>query len=316
LIDLEGNVKKLSGRPPATTSSIVWTDEGAAYQTESASDFPAVWTGSRRLPIPQSESYSDLRIKTVSWKSFDDTPLEGVVYERSQTPADAPLLVRAHGGPAGTVEAVRSEAARSYRHLLRAGYRVFNPAFRGSMGFGDDFLSANVRCQGEDDLKDILTGIDHLVRKKLAKQDRVGIYGGSFGGYMTIRALASTDRFRAGAALYGFVSNRWMTLETGDFTYEDEYFAPIKWSSKKTTTSSDIFPHLGAIQSPLLLLHGDRDPICTLSQSMVTYRALEARGIPTGVVVYPGEGHGFRKPENRRDCARRVLGWFLEYLPA
>ena len=132
---------------------------------------------------------------------------------------------------------------------------------------------------------------------------------------MTLRALAVTDRFVAGVALFGFLDNRWMTLETGDFTYETEYIAPLSWPPAKKARRSDVFPHLGSIQAPLLMLHGDRDPICTLSQSVVAYRALEDRRIPVGLVVYPGEGHGFRKKKNRRDCARRVLAWFLEHLP-
>ena len=202
-----------------------------------------------------------------------------------------------------------------HRHLLKAGYRVFNPAFRGSLGFGDAFLGANIRCQGETDLEDILTGIDHLAGHRMGRADRVGIFGGSYGGYMTLRALAVTDRFKAGVALFGFVQNRWMTLETGDFTYETEYVGPLKWPIPKSAQRSDVFPHLGSIDAPLLLLHGDSDPICTPSQSTITYRALEARGVPTGVVIYPGEGHGFRKKPNIRDSARRTLAWFMEHLP-
>ena len=172
------------------------------------------------------------------------------------------------------LESLRSHAVR-HRHLLRAGYRVFNPAFRGSLGFGDAFVQGNIGCQGEADLEDILSGVNHLVEAGQASVDRVGIFGGSYGGYMTLRALAVTDRFVAGVALFGFVSNRWMTLETGDFTYETEYIAPLSWPLTKKAQRSDVFPHLGSIQAPLLMLHGDRDPICTLSQSVVAYRALE-----------------------------------------
>jgi dipeptidyl aminopeptidase/acylaminoacyl peptidase len=72
---------------------------------------------------------------------------------------------------------------------------------------------------------------------------------------------------------------------------------------------------LGDIAAPLLLMHGDKDPICPVSESLVTGRALEAKGVPVGVVVYPGEGHGFRRRRNQRDCARRMLAWFLNYIP-
>ncbi len=299
----------------SATSPVAWLADGTAvFETEGPEAFPAIWTGKQRVPIPQIEKYEDLRIAAVGWTAPDGLDVEGVVYEAEGTPRDAPLLVNAHGGPAGTVEALRSRAVR-HRHLLRAGYRVFNPAFRGSLGFGDAFAQGNIGCQGEADLEDVLSGIDHLVEAGQASPDRVGIFGGSYGGYMTLRALAVTDRFVTGVALFGFVSNRWMALETGDFTYETEYVAPLSWPVTKKAQKSDVFPHLGSIHAPLLMLHGEQDPICTLSQSMVTYRALEDRGVPVGLVVYPGEGHGFRKKENRRDCARRTLAWFLERLP-
>jgi dipeptidyl aminopeptidase/acylaminoacyl peptidase len=207
----------------------------------------------------------------MEWASSDGLVIGGVLYEADGITWRAPLLVSAHGVPASSVKNVRSEVAR-FRHLLRAGYRVFRPAFRGSLGFG------------------------------------------SYGGYMTLRALAMTDRLQAGVALYGFIDNRRMTLETGDFTYETEYLEPLSWSITERVRKSDVFPHLGSITSPLLLLHGDRDPICPLSESNVTCRALEALGVPVGLVVYPGEGHGFRKKKNRRDRARRMLAWFLTHL--
>ena len=107
-----------------------------------------------------------------------------------------------------------------------------------------------------------------------------------------------------------------MTLETGDFTYEDEYIAPVTWPMEGDWVGCDVFSHLHDIDTPTLLLHGDRDPICTLSQSQIVYGALKHRGIDTGLVVYPGEGHGFRKPKNREDCAQRTLAWFRAYLGA
>ena len=286
----------------------------AAFETEGPGEFPAIWTGDRRVALPQAEAYKDLRAVGIRWTAPDGLDIEGVVYEADDTPADAPLLVAAHGGPAAPVAVLRSGAVR-HRFFLRAGYRVFQPAFRGSLGFGDAFAQGNIGCQGEADLEDILSGIGHLVETGLAEADRVGIFGGSYGGYMTLRALAVTDRFRAGVALFGFVHNRWMTLETGDFTYETEYIGTVSWPLSPGAGESDVFPLLGQIGAPLLMLHGDQDPICPLSQSMVVYRALEDRKVPTGVVVYPGEGHGFKRKENRRDSARRTLGWFLEHLP-
>lgn len=316
-LEIRTKVLALDGAPVGeldAVSAVVWMRDGrAVFETEDHERFPAIWTGTRRIPLPQPENCEGLRVSQLAWKAPDAWPIEGVLYEADDTPRPAPLLVSAHGGPAAPVENVRSEAAR-YRHLLCAGYRVFRPAFRGSLGFGDDFARGNIGCQGRADLHDIISGVDFLIDEGVATPNQVGIFGGSYGGYLTLQALATTDRFRAGVALYGFIDIRRMTLETGDFTYETEYVAPLSWPITERTRISDVFPHLGAIRTPLLLLHGDRDPICPLSESKVTYRTLEALGVPVGLVVYPGEGHGFRKANTRRDSARRMLAWFLEYM--
>jgi dienelactone hydrolase len=310
-IDLDGNANTI-GIP--ATSDIATNGDGFICEAGDADRLPFLSFKDQVVKIPQPDDFEDLQIRVVDWNASDGLPIKGVIYEAKDTRDGAPLLVKAHGGPAGDVEANRGVAVR-HRALIRAGYRVFEPAFRGSIGFGDDFLGANIGCQGVKDLDDIVTGVDKLVEDGLADSDRVGIFGGSYGGYMTFRAVAVTDRFKTGVALYGFIDNRWMTLETGDFTYEDEYIAPVTWPMKQDAVKSDVFSHLQEINCPLLMLHGDQDPICTLSQSKIVYRALAHRGIETGLVVYPGEGHGFRKPEHRRDCARRTLAWFEEFLP-
>jgi dienelactone hydrolase len=320
-LNLQTEVLALDGTPEGSfadldaSSAIAWMADGlAVFETEDAERYPAIWTGTRRVPLPQHENYEDLQVSDLEWESSDGLRVAGVLYESENTRGCGPLLVNAHGGPAAPVENLRSDAVR-HRHLLRAGYRVLRPAFRGSLGFGDDFAQGNIACQGRDDLADIITGIDFLIDEGLADEDRVGIFGGSYGGYMTLRALAATNRFRAGVALYGFIDNRRMTLETGDFTYENEYVAPLSWPITDAIRKGDVFPILGDITSPLLLMHGDKDPICPVSESLVTGRALEAQGVPVGVVVYPGEGHGFRRRRNQRDCARRMLAWFLNYIP-
>ncbi len=320
-LELKTEVLGLDGTPEGNfgelkaSSGLAWLPDGqAVFEAESADDFPAIWTGTRRVPLPQAESYDDLLVSPVGWEAQDGTPIEGVLYESEDLSPDAPLLVSAHGGPAAPVGNLRSGTV-GHRHLLRAGYRVLRPAFRGSLGFGDEFAQGNIGCQGHEDLGDILSGIESLRGAGLAFEGRVGIFGGSYGGYMTLRAMAVTDEFRAGVALYGFIDNRWMTLQTGDFTYENEYVAPLRWPITEEARASDVFPHLGSIRSPLLLIHGDKDPICPLSSSLATCRALGDQNVPVGLVVYPGEGHGFRKRVFRRDCARRTLAWFLTHLP-
>ena len=219
------------GPVDAATSGVAWLPDGTAtFETERLESYPSLMAGEREVGLPHPEGFEDFRVIPVRWTAPDGLQVEGIVCEVEGTPTNAPILVRIHGGPASPVEALRSQAVR-YRHLLRAGYRVFVPAFRGSLGYGDAFAQANIGCQGQTDLDDVLSGIDHLAASGLGDGERSGIFGGSYGGYLTLRALAMTDRFQAGVAMYGFVDNRWMTLETGDFTYETEYVAPLSRAS-------------------------------------------------------------------------------------
>lgn len=184
----------------------------------------------------------------VEWNNGTQ-PLQGVVFAAEGCPPSSPLLVKAHGGPAGGVVASRISAA-SDAHLLFAGFRIFSPAFRGSTGFGDAFTAANIDCQGVDDLADILTGVEALERSGVVSVGvKCGIYGGSYGGYMSFAGLCFSDRFSAGIPQFGFIDNRQMSLITGDFTYEEEYFSSIE-----TMAVSDI--KLEQITAPTLIMHG------------------------------------------------------------
>lgn len=364
----------------------------------------------RSLTLPQPQGTDIFSVEKVTYQ-HQKQEVTALLFERRIPPCreDAPLLVMAHGGPAiGVLNSLRAAVdpiRYPYRHFLAAGYRVFVPLFRGTLGFGDAWAQGNIGTQGspEGDLGDILAGLDWLAEchprlKGTIVPERTGIYGGSYGGYMTIRAMVERpERFGAGVALYGFVHNRWMTYEGGDFTWEDEYLLPPAgasspevlgfgldvemvveergtigeaggggsapgsafqpparpnaaadpstptasphggsssgrrpragsrecqspaasdvWPLPQEMEASDTFNGLHRIVAPLLLLHGEKDDICQLSHSQVVFHMLEKRGVPTGLIVYPGEGHGFDRPEHQRDRDRRMLAWWREHLP-
>ena len=287
----------------------------------------------RIAPLPHPQMPPDLRpawndfvCTRVEWRASDGKEITGFLFSASaarlnESMASTPLLVHAHGGPAISMPLRRSDATNAtrypYRHYLAAGFNVFTPCFRGTLGFGDGFAQANIGGQGISDLDDLVTGVHAL---KLRPDTPVGIFGGSYGGYMTLRALSEHPKmFAAGCAMYGFVHNRFMTFEGGDFTWETEYLgSPDRWplSDHADATRSDIFDKLCDISAPTLLLHGEDDDICTPSQSHVAYHVISRKGpdVPCELVVYPGEGHGFCKPHFRRDRCERSLAWFLKHM--
>eukprot|EP00928_Gymnodinium_smaydae_P021282 TRINITY_DN1828_c0_g1_i1.p1 TRINITY_DN1828_c0_g1~~TRINITY_DN1828_c0_g1_i1.p1 ORF type:complete len:820 (+),score=138.04 TRINITY_DN1828_c0_g1_i1:46-2505(+) len=376
-----------------------------AYGTERAEALPEAVTVSlptpssassppRVLALPQPDGAAGFKVEKIVYKHQGEE-VTALLCERTDPPCPpgAPLLVHAHGGPAiGVLRSRRMtmDASRyPYRHFLAAGYRVFQPLFRGTLGFGDKWSQGNIGSQGSKtgDLGDILAGLDwlngnHPHLRGTIEPSRTGIFGGSYGGYMTIRALVEAPgRFAAGVALYGFVHNRWMSYEGGDFTWEDEYIMPIElqetdaeadpsfqiemieeefspsaddrrshcndggrriaqrnrasgraspsssptmapakdaadplrgrqaspissprsagslapsaasdvWPLPRDMEASDTFNGLHRICEPLLLMHGEKDDICHLSQSQVVFHMLEKNGVPTGLIIYPGE---------------------------
>eukprot|EP00049_Salpingoeca_infusionum_P009925 m.168781 g.168781 ORF g.168781 m.168781 type:complete len:650 (-) comp14483_c2_seq1:53-2002(-) len=314
--------------PNAVTGACIATLSGLVYVSESQTEFPFI----ARIQLPSLAAQEPVQLahdpewdafvmEVFTYTSHDGKMQDSFHCYKKGTPSNAPLLVHAHGGPAVGFASRRSLATNNvrytYRQMLQAGYRVIMPLFRGTLGYGNDFAQANIGCQGQEssDLGDILAAIEYLRTAGYDFKDNVGIFGGSYGGYMTMQCLATTKAFKAGVAMYGFIHGRFMSLEGGDFTWEDEYVGAQSWPLTADTTASDVFHNLGNITQPTLFLHGDDDPICMKSGSIVAYRALATRGIPTGCVLYPGEGHGFDQPQHQRDRDIRTVQWFLTHLP-
>eukprot|EP00040_Diaphanoeca_grandis_P021723 m.115942 g.115942 ORF g.115942 m.115942 type:complete len:686 (-) comp28468_c0_seq1:64-2121(-) len=318
------------GGAPSTAAMLMFASENTnnfAKLFATTLDTNSVQTlASASIPHDEKllDTYSELEVVVVDWVSNDGFNMTGAVYQKKGLDASASLLVHVHGGPAIAWPCDRSAATNStrypYRNLLLSGYRVFSPHYRGTLGFGNKFAIANFQCQGDaekGDLADILEGVDALIAKEMVSPTaKLGIWGGSYGGYMTVRAMAVTNRFCAGVAQYGFIMNRWMSYEGGDFTFEDEYFGNREqWPVPEAQLRADTFEKLEQITSPVLLMHGKDDDICPLSQSFPVYNSLSTRKIPTGLIVYPGEGHGFDIAANKEDSCRRTLAWFLNFIP-
>jgi dipeptidyl aminopeptidase/acylaminoacyl peptidase len=223
-----------------------------------------------------------------------------------------PLVVIAHGGPSGAV--VPSWPTRWTAVLPSRGYFVFLPNFRGSYGGGEAFTQGNVKDFGYGDLRDILAGLDEVLKTEPIDPDRLGIAGWSYGGYMTMWAVTQTRRFKAAVAGAGIMDwqsyygqNRidtWMLPFFGASVYDD----PWIYARSSPVT------FIKAVKTPTLVLHGDRDSEVPTPQGYEFWHALRTLGVPTELVIYEGEGHGIRKKEHRQDLMERSLGWFDKYL--
>ena len=192
------------------------------------------------------------------------------------------------------------------------GYFAFCPNPRGSYGQGEAFTRANVKDFGGGDFRDIMTGVDALLKEYPIDAHRLGIRGHSYGGYMTMWAETQTHRFAAavaGAGLSDWLSyygvneiDEWMIPFFGASVYDD----PAVYAK------SDPMHFVKNVKTPTLILVGDSDGEVPMEQSVEWWHALKTLKVPTEFVVYPHEGHVFVKPADARDYAVRSLQWMDE----
>ncbi|MGH9365228.1 MAG: S9 family peptidase, partial [Thermoanaerobaculia bacterium] len=285
---------------------------------DSFTDAPEVYAGSigawkpvTRVNAKAARWWSEAR--TLHWSSDGMTIQGWLLYPKDFDPSKRyPMVVSVHGGPSSCY--TPGWPSRWNAVLPSQGFFVFLPNPRGSYGFGEAFTQGNVKDFGGGDLRDILTGVDEVLKTAPVDGSRLGITGWSYGGYMVMWAVTQTERFRAAAAGAGIASwqsyygqnriDRWMLPFFGASVYDDPRVyaksSPIEFIQKART--------------PTLVLHGDRDSEVPTPQGYEFWHALRTLGVPTELVIYENEGHAILKREHQRDIEKRVAAWFDKYL--
>ena len=253
----------------------------------------------------------------IRYPGAGDAPMPALLYlpyaEATRGEQRLPAVVYVHGGPA-------SQHFRWWdpvpQILANNGYAVLAPNIRGSTGYGQDFEQANRRDWGGKDLEDVARAAQWLSDEGIADERRIGIYGGSYGGFMTVLALGKVpDRFAAGVSVNGVVS--WATMaerSRGDLReYLHREMGDLKADAGRLRDTSPL-THVGSIRAPLLILQGANDPRVPASEAEQLVAALRAADKTFSYHVYEGEGHGFRRPQTRIDAVTRTLEWFEDFL--
>ena len=254
---------------------------------------------------------------SLSWKS-DSFHVQGwLMLPKDYDPAKKyPLIVEVHGGPAAAVDAQwGSRGGISTQAFSAMGYFVLQPNPRGSFGQGEEFTQANRKDFGYGDLRDILAGVDATIAKYSVDPNRVGLTGWSYGGFMTMLGVTQTPRFRAAVAGAG-ISN-WLSYygENSIDQWMTPYFGASVYDDPAVYAKSSAINFIKQAHTPTLLVVGDRDGECPAPQSFEFWHALRDEHVPTQLVVYPNEGHGFVDPVHRTDVMERTLEWFSRYMP-
>jgi acylaminoacyl-peptidase len=267
----------------------------------------------RRRLTPTSQTYLSERLmgaeQTFRWRSTDGMDIEGVLTLPPSQVASKPykLLVFPHGGPHS-----RATAGFSFAVQLFAshGYAVFQPNFRGSQGYGRKFLDAARLDLGGSDMRDILTGIEHLVDQKLVNPRQQYVYGASYGGFMTCWLVGHTRQFRAAAAQNAVTEMNvmWGTSDLQSWTEWE--LGGLPWEITDRMRLHSPFHHVTKVVTPTLILNSDHDRRCPIAMGTMFYQALKRRGVPTEMVIYHDERHSIVQPPHLEDLYRRILDWF------
>jgi dipeptidyl aminopeptidase/acylaminoacyl peptidase len=253
---------------------------------------------------------------SLSWKS-DNFRVQGwVIQPRDYDPNKKyPLIVDVHGGPAAAEEAHWSTGWLSPAAFSALGYFVLEPNPRGSYGQGEAFTQANRKDFGYGDLRDILAGVDTVEAQYSVDPNRVGITGWSYGGFMTMFAVTQTQRFKAAVAGAGL--SDWLSYygENSIDQWMIPYFGASVYDDPAVYAKSSPMNFIKQAHTPTLVVVGDRDEECPAPQSYEFWHGLRDQRVPTQLVVYPNEGHGFVDPAHQRDEMERTVEWFERYMP-
>lgn len=282
-----------------------------------------LWVGDSRGKLTQVTNFNEklrqfglVEPLMLEYKSFDGMKIEAELFK----PRDfkegtrVPLVVLVHGGPTGRwSDAFNSHYSMWTQLLVSRGYAVLLPNVRGSTGYGWQFLASNRGDWGGGDFKDILAGVDEAVRLGVADENRVGIGGWSYGGFMAMWAVTQTNRFKAAVAGAG-LSDLAVEFGTEDDPTYDEWFYGTPYENLSAFQKSSPITFIKAAKTPTLILQGEADVIDPMGQSQQFYRGLKRYGVETELVVYPREGHGFREEKHIIDYLNRLAGWFDRYL--
>jgi dipeptidyl aminopeptidase/acylaminoacyl peptidase len=281
-----------------------------------------IWTIDTETLVPRQVTHSphpgvDLinlpKPTLVRFPAHDGLDLTAWLSVPANGDAPYPVVMDFHGGPEGQS---RPGFNSDHQALLQQGIAVFVPNVRGSSGFGKRFVNLDNGALRYDAIRDIEACLTYVTEAGIADPDRIGIMGGSYGGYMTMAGLTQyPDRFAAGANLYGVVNfetffaqtEPWMaaisTIEYGDPVTERDLLR-------------DLSPihQLDRVTAPTLVIHGANDTNVPVVEAEQVVDGLKARGVPVEYILFPDEGHGFLNEANRIRADVAVVSWFVNHL--
>ncbi len=268
---------------------------------------------------PEIDSADLVTAEVVRYKSFDGVEIPAIYYKpiTATSKNKVPAIVEVHGGPGGQS---RLGYSSFIQFLVNHGYAVLSVNNRGSSGYGKTFYKMDDRNHGNEDLKDCIWGKKWLQSQAYIDTGKIGILGGSYGGFMTMAAMTSApDEFKVGVDLFG-VTNWIRTLKSTPAWWASfrnalfqEMGDPFTADSVRLYNISPLF-HADRIKNPIMVLQGANDPRVLQVESDEIVASVRKNNIPVEYVIFPDEGHGFVKKENEIKGYGQILTFLDKYL--
>lgn len=283
-----------------------------------------VWAGYAigMFPMRRVSAHNDSLVRSMRlvipdefvYQSFDGTQIQGWLMRPPGCTSDrkCPLILSVHGGPHGMFGWGFNASFQVY---AARGYAVLYVNPRGSSGYGQKFSDGTLNEWGGGDYRDLMFGVDEaLKRNAWIDGGRMGVTGGSYGGFMTNWIVTQTPRFRAAVAVAS-VSNLISFYSTS--LYQDlihAEFGGFPWDNFDVLWQYSPLRYVRQVQTPTMFIHGELDNDVHITQAEEMYMGLKRRGVDSVFVRYPREGHSFREPKHRIDALERTLSWFDRFV--
>ncbi len=302
--------------------------ERHVFTRRSAASPGDVWTfAGRGQPTQVTHVYDDLaqrfripREEAITWKGEDGVTVEGLLYYPLdyQEGQRYPLMVQTHGGPASSDQFGGAWSSSNYVPVLTSlGYAVLKPNYRGSTGYGDEFLRNMVGSYFDQAHKDVMAGVDAVIERGVADGDHMGKMGWSAGGHMTNKIITYTDRFKAAASGAGAANWISMYAQSDVRTYRTPWFGGTPWEKDAPIDvywDNSPLKYVSNVKTPTIFLVGQQDPRVPMPQSIEMWRGVKQQGVPTHLYVAPREPHGWRELHHRLFKANVELDWFEKWV--
>ncbi|MEJ5208083.1 S9 family peptidase [Denitratimonas sp. CY0512] len=328
-VDLDGNQRTLLARDTPVYSRLALARDGRLALVGSTPQHPPeVFTLAAGVHAPQRLTDNNpwladvtlARQEVVRYTARDGLEIEGILVHPLQRRRNAqvPLLLFVHGGPESHVSnGWVTSYSQPVQHAAAKGFASFLPNYRASTGRGVAFSKLNHGRPAQEEFDDLIDGVEHLVASGLVDRSKVGISGGSYGGYATAWGATWYSEHFAAAVMFVAITDKIGLLGTSDIPNEfhRSHYQVWPWEDWDLFTRASPIRHVQRNRTPTLILHGDADPRVDPTQSRSMYRYLKLAGkAPVRLVLYPGEGHGNARAASRWDYSLRLMQWMEHYL--